>query len=498
MTLVPSAYGQLTPIKPPPIPDFKTPVDYTAWYFDEFAPKNDDDALPIYEPILFGPEANALKLDPKGDALRQMLEVLENPKEWRVSEKPALANWIKKLEPKYFKPFMDAASKKNMSVRRLENFKFLCDRPISRFVNGRAIGQMMFARGWRIDGNVIKTEYLIDATRSNLAFADHLSRLPSLEEQFFSSGHRNVIYTQVLTALRSFMHRNHVWDEIMTGFDEYDSVPVTQLFARSLYFAEASALQQLQHFCMDGNAQGDSGKPKINQQTVDQFYGAMSRKSTRVDPTCKTLASADPVELANAIHNYYEQMRQLLCRPYVIDLKNEIAKIENEYWEGKAGMECLVPKIGFAVQTSFRTETLRRGARVFLEKAMEFKRTGVWPRDPEFLNKPALAICRIDPYTGKDFLFRPGGDGELVYSVGVDGVDDKSDAKKDIVVWSVVYTENHPTIPQDPKDNPTNPGEKDSETPDSKPTESSDATGKQNESSTVGQSNEKPSGANNP
>ncbi|GJM25863.1 MAG: hypothetical protein DHS20C16_22780 [Phycisphaerae bacterium] len=456
VTSIHSAHGQLNPIKPPPLPDFKTPVDYTAWYFEQFAPRSESDALPLYDPLFFGPEARKLKLDATGNARIQMVEILNNPQDWKVTDKPDLAAWIQRLEKKYKQPLMEAATKKHMTVRRLNGLKFLCDRPVSRFVNGRALGQMMFARGWRVDGNVVKTEYLIDAAQSNLALADHMSRLPSLEEQFFSAGQRNVVYTQVLTALRSFMHRTHVWDEIMVAFDQFDCNPVTQLYARSLYFSEASALQQLQHFCMDGLAPGTNSKPKINQKTVDQFFGATMRNQKRVHPTCAKLASADPVVLANAIHNYYEQMRLLLAKPYVVDLKSQIAKIEKEYWEGFDGMECLVPQIGFAVQTTFRTEALRRGSRLFLEKSMHYKRTGIWPRSLDVLKHPAVAYCRIDPYTGKDFLFRPGGDAEVVYSVGVDGVDDKSDMKKDIVVWANVYTEKQGVVSEEMKKNVEN------------------------------------------
>ncbi len=448
-----SVFGQVDPIKPPPLPDFKTPVDYTAWYFNEFAKESDSSALPLYEPILFGPSAQSLKLDAKGDALKQMMAVLSNPQEWRTAENPELTAWINRLESKYKNPFMEAASKKDMPVRRLKTLKFLYDRPISRFVNGRAIGQMMLARGWRIDGNVIKTEYLIDAAQSNLAFADHLGRLPSLEEQFFSAGHRNTVYTQIATALRSFMHRIHVWDEIMAAFDRFDSVPVTELFARSLYFAEASALQQLQHFCMTKPVTGDNAKPTIDQDVVNEFYSAASRKRKRMPPGCEKLASADPVILAKAIHEYYEQMRQLLRKPFVANLKDELARIEKKHWEGIDGMKCLVPRIGFAVQTSFRSETLRRGVRLYLERSMHYKRTGLWPRTLDEMTHPSIKLCRIDPYTGKDFLMRHGVDGEVVYSVGINGVDDKSNQKKDVVIAAMVYTEKQGVVADDIKEN---------------------------------------------
>ncbi len=460
VTLISPAFGQLDPIKPPPLPDFKTPVDYTAWYFEEFAPKSESSALPIYEPLLFGPEAKSLKLDAKAAARDQAFEIMGNPQEWRTTEKPELAAWIQTVEKKYKQPFMDASKKKDMPVRRINNLKFLYDRPIARFVNGRAIGQMMFARAWRADGNIFKTEYLIDAAQSNLAFADHLGRLPSLEEQFFSSGHRITTYTQVLTALRSFMHRIHVWDEIIAAFDQFDSVPVTKIYARSLYFAEAAALQQLQHFCMDGNS---AAKPAINPETVKRFYETPDRKLKGVSPACSSLASADPMVLAKAIHEYYEQMRQLLGKPFVINLKDEIARIEKNHWEGIDGMECLVPRIGFAVQTFFRTEALRRGSRLFLEKSMHYKRTGLWPRQLDELKNPAVAFCRIDPYTGKDFLLRPAGDVEVVYSVGVDGVDDKANTKTDVIVWANVYTEKQGVVPEDVKRNIENANKKKAE-----------------------------------
>ncbi|NOX59656.1 MAG: hypothetical protein GXP29_12490 [Planctomycetes bacterium] len=441
-----SAYsGQ---VAPPPLPDFKTPVDYVDWYYDQFAPKIDDDALPLYEPILFDAKVKSLSASPRSKAGAQLFKLLANSQDWKPSENPELAGWTAKLEKRFSKLFVEVAGKSQMTVRRLSGLKFLLDRPTAKFVNGRAIGQMMFARAWRVEGRFVYSDHLAQAAKSNLAFADHMSLLPGLDEQFFAAGHRNFVYTQVLTALRSFVHRIHVWEDIAAAFDQFDSVPVTHRLARSLNFAEASALQQLQHFVMDGSGT-KGGQPKIHQDVVNVFYDATSRQKVRRSPACKELAKADPVKLAQAIHDYYAQMRQLLMKPFVTNLTAELERIQKTYWDNQPGMECLVKPIDFAVQASFRTETLRRGSRLFLEKALHYKRTGRWPRTLDDLKHAAIATCRIDPYTGKDFLFRPSGDVEIVYSVGIDGKDDKADERKDIMIWTRVYTEKQ-GVPQDP------------------------------------------------
>ncbi len=440
-TSVSLTFGQFNKIEPPPMPDFMTPVDYVGWYYAQFAPTSDSDALPLYEPILFDPKLKSLSVNPRSKAGAELFEILGNPQDWKVTDKPQLASWVNKLEKQYRQPFLDAASKKQMSVRKLPGMEFLHDRPTSNFVNGRAIGQMMFARAWRVEGKQVFTDHLVEATKANLAYAMHLGNLPSLDEQFFAAGHDNMIYTQVLTALRSFVHRQHVWDEISEAFDQFDSVPATQRFARSLYFDEASALQQLQHFCMEGADKVSNATPKIDQAVVDKFYAAPFRLKEKAPAACGNLASADPVQLATDIHNYYEQMRTLLGKTFVTNLKDEIARIEKEHYEGKPGMDCLVRPVGFAVQASFRSEALRRASRLFLEKALDYKRSGVWPRSIDELKNPVVATCRIDPYSGKDLLCRPNQGVEAVYSVGVDGVDDKADGKKDIIIWTRVYTE---------------------------------------------------------
>jgi hypothetical protein len=52
------------------------------------------------------------------------------------------------------------------------------------------------------------------------------------------------------------------------------------------------------------------------------------------------------------------------------------------------------------------------------------RKTGQWPKQLAEMVPSYLAKIPVDPFTGKPLLYRSLADGVVVYSVGVDGVDD--------------------------------------------------------------------------
>ena len=58
-------------------------------------------------------------------------------------------------------------------------------------------------------------------------------------------------------------------------------------------------------------------------------------------------------------------------------------------------------------------------------------RHGKYPERLEELAPDILSVIPVDPFTGKSLIYKPGGEGFLLYSVGVNGVDDHGDETLD-------------------------------------------------------------------
>ncbi len=80
----------------------------------------------------------------------------------------------------------------------------------------------------------------------------------------------------------------------------------------------------------------------------------------------------------------------------------------------------------------------RSSANALILMALLFRyrsRSGGFPRSLSDMDSEGLTIPK-DPLTGKDFVYRPRGNVFTLYSIGIDGVDDGGDRKKDVVYTS--------------------------------------------------------------
>ena len=81
----------------------------------------------------------------------------------------------------------------------------------------------------------------------------------------------------------------------------------------------------------------------------------------------------------------------------------------------------LMPSFGRAVKTEFMSESNRRATMLVAQLKAYRQQYGVYP---DSLDVFGDAEMTIDPFTDHSFAYRPEADDFVLYSLGVDGVDD--------------------------------------------------------------------------
>jgi hypothetical protein len=443
---VAASWGVAPDPKPVPFPNFQTPVDYIAWFDEALNYAAEDNALTRYGVFLYGrDETDAKFLEPLPDtfAAKDLAALLESPGHWYPDEKRGLNHWLHDLDRRFTHVVLGAKEHNYYATRRSPSLDLLADLQSPALGNARSIGRMLVARAWRVVDDTIDADLLTEAVEANLMFARHFGQGVTLEEQLFAAGQRDCVYDVIRTSLNSPIHTAHQWKEVLQLLEKYDDRQISLDLARSLYFAEASALQLLQYLCTTVDTNGTAAvAPKFNMDVVQRYTARRYPSGRFIPPGTNELADTDPMAMAKTIHEYYEGMRSLLRQRVVMDLPAKAAELDQRI-AAQPGSGLLVTPIGLTVQSSFRTEAKRRLAYLFLNMAVDFKFTGAWPDSFDKLGGRRVAESRADPFSGEDMRLQALSVVYVPYSVGPDGVDDGGNNKADILYWGRVAQESY-------------------------------------------------------
>ena len=122
----------------------------------------------------------------------------------------------------------------------------------------------------------------------------------------------------------------------------------------------------------------------------------------------------------------------LLQRPY-FEMRDQLQSLQMERVTGapayaelsKALLQGIMDTANYQAVNEGQASTVQLAAALNLYQ----QRNGAYPSSLEDL-RGVLPVLPIDPCSGKSFLYRREGAGFVVYSVGVNGVDDGGDAKE--------------------------------------------------------------------
>jgi hypothetical protein len=84
----------------------------------------------------------------------------------------------------------------------------------------------------------------------------------------------------------------------------------------------------------------------------------------------------------------------------------------------------LFPGLARSYELGLRAETERRGTILAVAITLFHNERGRWPETLGELDLPGLAALRVDPYSGRDFVYKVRDGSAVLYTVASDGTDD--------------------------------------------------------------------------
>lgn len=416
-------------LEPPPAPDFKTRVDYMAWIEKSVVAglPADQNAAPLYRDILGemkdGDVASSLGFSGfRTDADSGHAVGPWDPSDHRDWERAnrrtgGVLDAYRKAATKpyaYFPVRFDEALPADQRT--------LLHAWMPWMRGFRALAKGASEAAWRAEDGKVDAADFLEAMQCNLRAARQLERYPLMLSQLVGLSIRSMTYDDLAAALH-----HEVWDAkgresaaAMLRGDDADLQP----FRRSLY-CELAAVYD-----------------------VAQMLAAGSGGAFRVDDRSGLIAPGgglmcDPATARDAAREHYEAFAKECEAPYSPQRVKTIETLVAAAGKRDPLLANMLPGLDRAYLIRTRCEATRRATRILYEIHAFRDKNKKWPARLENL-PAATAPLRIDPFSGKPFVYRVTGDGFVLYSVAQNGQDDgaahdpkwgDAGAASDFVFW---------------------------------------------------------------
>jgi hypothetical protein len=414
-------------LDPPPPPDFKTPVDYAAWFERQVirGQSKDDNAADLYAAI-FG-QVDAEKPAPDG---------FNGP---RTGATPAgsMEPWDPKKKPEW-----EAAYQKNKS--KIDQFKRAAAKPYAwwgiRYGNAepphtllqlytselakmRLLAKGVSENAWRAENGKLDEAEFVAIQRAILAEARQIERNPSAIAQLVGYAIRWLAYDDLLRAAELGALSDKQRSAVLLLLTARDEAPPP--FAYAMNSEMALSFDVIQAIAMkSGGKFGVDGKEGI---------------------TLKGNLPCDAPKARDAMKAYYESLAKESAAPYSTETITRMSAAEETAKSADKFCEMMVPALSRAYELRLRCEALRRGTRLVVEILVYNDKNKKWPASLNDLPGEVPKAAKIDPFSEKPFVYRLEDGKPLLYSVAKDGKDDggtKHDKKwgddadhADYIIW---------------------------------------------------------------
>ncbi|MCK6483540.1 MAG: hypothetical protein L6R00_05340 [Phycisphaerae bacterium] len=165
------------------------------------------------------------------------------------------------------------------------------------------------------------------------------------------------------------------------------------------------------------------GKPDLAR--FDTLRQAVNAESAAASPA----RTFDAAEAARLIDAYYSELLRIRARPISLEairavMAHDAKHLSRPEWRNNAFLRDVVVGKEDIFRHMLRAETDRRGTRLVLAMHAHYAEKGRWPASLDEFPIDNLKRARIDPYSGKDFVYRMEHGEPNLYTVGFDGDDD--------------------------------------------------------------------------
>ena len=408
----------------PPLPDFKTRIDYLAWYWDNLCPPPEQNAWAAYEPFV----------KDHGDTpawqFKHLFDgsPLSDPAPWNPAEHP---DWeqsyqaSRELMAAYRKAARDPRPYCSLGTASrpapgTPGRLYVIDSGIGPLRDFRALSKAAMAQAWRMENGTVNPRHLCEA------FETLLGNARQLNQDFTWISH---LVGMALTAQACDSARWALHEGVFRTEAELEQVLAILRRSEGLDLRRAIPGEQASEldFLQVLFPPEPGGNPVLDREARAKLVKAFEAyKAVLPDPPIppEDATVADARDAAERTRAWYTELDESLQRG-IPEVKPEDLK---QLAADHAGDNELAARALWGFDRLYplaqRCEATRRATVLVYELALYKARTGNYPDSLSQLRIPAWNDYRIDPFSGELFRYRLVNGEPLVYSVLQNGVDD--------------------------------------------------------------------------
>lgn len=386
----------------PPEPNFIEPVDYLAWYSARNFDPDWPDGEQVYGEILAAAEDGTFPMP--DDTLTKKLRTAARGT-WSADEMPEVAAYIESLDP-YLDLFAKAAEVDNVRWFANATMAEVWAKEWPSLKLGMPLARATLAKAWlKSEGKPCQADALLDAWRINLVHARHQEHNTSVGFPL-SLGIRAIVYQSIASALSTGILAGDEYAAVLNCVVGYDQPPNLAEAYRSEWIGLLGLLQEL----YPGGRFSDAAAKRLGQAQYLPPGGVFLPR---------------PQKTAKRIDEWFLPIVRLAEEPWSFD-RMKAAKTLSEGREKIAGRNVLLttflPGLSMKYTLAMQLEARQRGMMVTLAVHVFREEHGQWP-DTLDACRSHIEDVRVDPFSGKDFVYELRDGTPWLYSVGCDGKD---------------------------------------------------------------------------
>jgi len=416
-------------------PDFETNVDYSEWYETTLLGKPEDNAYHAYAEFMPGPDDESGG-KPEWPELRNMFsdgDRQKPPGPWRPEEHPEWTRSDAEVQA-LLQKFRDATGHEGYAQPVLRAASdadapggddgLLISLLLPQLRAHRQLVKAELADSWRTDGSGrVSAKRMMEAWRTALRGAAHLSQGATLIEELVALAERNLVRDNARWAL----HHGVVSAEaalaaaleLFAKYDHRDPDPILAVRGE-----HATAMDLTQYVFKPAEP---GGPLRLNRERAAKVLSGMDSSKVDQDAALAELAELSPKNLrasVESIDRYYRLLARQLRLGYPQVRAADVKALREQHVGDDPWGRLIVPDLGQVLKARTRGIASRRATQLTLAVHLFKARHGRWPASLDELPAEHKGDTPIDPFTGRNFVYRLNDDGPTIYSASENGVDD--------------------------------------------------------------------------
>ncbi len=394
----------------PPLPDFRDPIDYRAWYAKRVVCHGEENARAVLIPDDFNPRWATRfltkDLSQKSEALID--NALRGGIIWQDDDHIELVQRLAKWEPQIAN-LKRAASLNCMWPPDADKQGHLFDLKLGGVLTtGREITKALIVSAWKAQPN--QGRAILDATECVIKFARLLEHEKMVLSNLAAANtHREFAFHHLLAIAEADLLELRDLDRAIVLLTDCELT--TAPLAESVVTEWGKAYDVIQ-FLYPGK--------KLSRERYDMLIKVPEFEQLRF-PQKKIDPQVECQRLDKLFRICLESLDQPLSHHQTTKLKDAIRRWQTAP-ESPDQFTMIHEFLPSLYSNVVRSEALRRGTLLTLHLRRYHRVNKKWPRSLEELDLPASSSARVDPFSGEPFAYRLDRSRPTLYSFAYDGI----------------------------------------------------------------------------